>query len=162
MLRLFSLNNRIFGTKQILQSIRDKAIIVELKNACSHLGTIKRMARLLQGASVKGGTEQPWPFLSRGTLQQRKRHALWVQQLSGDLKKRLNPKGTTSGLHFSSVENPLLCIRALITSNHNISKGSWLTEVRKVEEGTEKRKKRNAVLKSRFCRIAETDHLRVM
>lgn len=35
-------------------------------------------------------------------------------------------------------------------------------EVRKVEEGREKeerRRKRNAVLKSRFCRIAETDHL---
>lgn len=71
MLRLFSLNNRIFGTKQILQTIREKTIIVELRNACSHLGTLKlsgAMARLLQGAGVKEGTEEPWPCLSQGTL----------------------------------------------------------------------------------------------
>lgn len=104
------------------------------------------------------------PLSRASSLQQRKGMHCEFNNSWVILKKQSQPKRTTSGFLFLSVENPLLCIRALINFN-NISKGSWLMEVRKVEEGREKeerRRKRNAVLKSRFCRIAETDHLWVL
>lgn len=60
-LRLFSLNNRIFGTKKNFAYSEEQSNRVELRDVYSYLGTLKfpgAIDRLLQGAGVEEGTGQ--------------------------------------------------------------------------------------------------------
>lgn len=128
-LRLFSLNNRICGTKKILQTLKDKSNHSGIKECMFIFGDIKTSwcyGQSSTGSKHYGRNRAAMALSLSGdsSLQQRKGMHCEFNNSWVILKKQSQPKWTTSGFLFLSVENPLLCVRALINFNPNIGKGS--------------------------------------